>query len=82
MQNMRSVIVFNKDIWDTAGQDCFQSLHPSYYFDANVCILVFDVTRKITYKNLSKWYDEMRQHCPHIPCLLAANKIDGLENLN
>ena len=28
------------DIWDTAGQECFQTLHPSYYFAANICILV------------------------------------------
>eukprot|EP01016_Furgasonia_blochmanni_P014798 TRINITY_DN1787_c0_g1_i2.p1 TRINITY_DN1787_c0_g1~~TRINITY_DN1787_c0_g1_i2.p1 ORF type:complete len:274 (-),score=25.57 TRINITY_DN1787_c0_g1_i2:86-907(-) len=64
------------DIWDTAGQECFQTLHPSYYFQANVCILVFDVTRKITYQNLKTWYTEMRENCPNIPCILVANKID------
>lgn len=37
------------DIWDTAGQECFNTLHPSYYFGAHACVLVFDVTRKITY---------------------------------
>jgi Rab-like protein 2 len=64
-------------IWDTAGQESFNSLHPSYYFGADVCILVFDATRKITYTNLAKWYQELRTHCPHIPCILVANKIDG-----
>lgn len=39
---------------------------------------VFDVTRKTTYKNLSHWYKEMRQHRPDIPCILVANKIDGM----
>ena len=42
------------DLWDTAGQDRFNSLHPSYYFRAHACILCFDITRKITYKNLEK----------------------------
>ncbi len=37
------------DIWDTAGQDQYKKLHPSYYFDADGCIMVFDVTRKKTY---------------------------------
>lgn len=37
------------DFWDTAGQERFQSMHPSYYHDAHCCILVFDITRKITY---------------------------------
>ncbi|OMJ83409.1 hypothetical protein SteCoe_15678 [Stentor coeruleus] len=64
------------DIWDTAGQDCFNNLHPSYYFGAHACILVFDVTRKITYVNLKNWYKEMRTYCPDIPCVLIANKID------
>ena len=37
------------DLWDTAGQDSFNELHPSYYFKAHVAILVFDSTRQITY---------------------------------
>lgn len=64
------------DFWDTAGQEQFDTLHASYYFQANACILAFDVTRKVTYKNLDRWYKEMRQHCPDIPCICVANKID------
>jgi Rab-like protein 2 len=64
------------DIWDTAGQECFNNLHPSFYFGAHACILVFDVTRKLTYANLKNWYKEMRTYCPDIPCVLIANKID------
>ncbi|XP_022251635.1 rab-like protein 2A [Limulus polyphemus] len=37
---------------------------------------VFDITRKVTYKNLPKWYKELREYRPEIPCLCAANKID------
>lgn len=37
------------DIWDTAGQESFNELHSSYYFGAHVCVMVFDVNRKITY---------------------------------
>ena len=40
--------------WDTAGQEKFNKLHPSYYYQAHACILVFDVTRKLTYKNLDR----------------------------
>jgi Rab-like protein 2 len=52
-------------------------MHPSYYHQAHACILVFDATRKNTYKNLANWYDEMRKYRPSIPCLCAVNKIDG-----
>ena len=87
------------DFWDTAGQEKFQSMHPSYYHQVGLCpnfhsisksfirfklllqahcaILVFDCTRKNTYKNLSNWYAEMRKFRPSIPALVAVNKIDG-----
>ena len=64
------------DFWDTAGQERFASMHASYYYRAHACILVFDVTRKATYTNLLAWYSELRQYCPHIPCICIANKID------
>jgi Rab-like protein 2 len=64
------------DFWDTAGQEAFNRMHPSYYYRAHCCILVFDVTRKITYQHLSDWYKEFREHCEHVPCVLVANKID------
>ena len=38
--------------------------------------MVFDATRKVTYDNLKIWYNEMRSHCPHIPVIIIANKID------
>ncbi|BFZ09455.1 hypothetical protein BsWGS_12494 [Bradybaena similaris] len=64
------------DFWDTAGQERFNNMHPSYYHQAHCCILVFDCTRKITYKNLPEWLRDLRQYRPEIPCLCVANKID------
>jgi Ras family len=54
----------------------FATMHPSYYYRAHACILVFDVTRKPTYKHLEDWYAELRQYCEEIPCCVVANKID------
>ncbi|KAJ3325906.1 Rab-like protein 2A [Boothiomyces sp. JEL0866] len=65
------------DFWDTAGQERFQSMHASYYHGAHCCILVFDVTRKITYKNLDTWYEELISHRGiKMPVIVVANKID------
>eukprot|EP00238_Polyblepharides_amylifera_P005778 CAMPEP_0196591202 /NCGR_PEP_ID=MMETSP1081-20130531/68815_1 /TAXON_ID=36882 /ORGANISM="Pyramimonas amylifera, Strain CCMP720" /LENGTH=245 /DNA_ID=CAMNT_0041914495 /DNA_START=156 /DNA_END=893 /DNA_ORIENTATION=- len=64
------------DIWDTAGQERFQNLHPSYFYQAHAAIMVFDVTRKLSYKNLEHWYNELQEYCKGIPCFVAANKID------
>ncbi|NWW96554.1 RBL2A protein, partial [Rhynochetos jubatus] len=70
----RAVLV---DFWDTAGQERFQSMHASYYHKAHACIMVFDVQRKVTYKNLNSWYKELREFRPEIPCIVVANKIDA-----
>ncbi|XP_074725642.1 rab-like protein 2B isoform X2 [Strix uralensis] len=69
--------VRNQDFWDTAGQERFQSMHASYYHKAHACIMVFDVQRKVTYKNLNSWYKELREFRPEIPCIVVANKIDA-----
>eukprot|EP00474_Spongospora_subterranea_P011272 CRZ11730.1 hypothetical protein [Spongospora subterranea] len=65
------------EFWDTAGQERFTSMHPSYYYGAHLCILAFDVTRKVTYQNLNAWYKELRQYRPNIPVIVVANKIDA-----
>ncbi|XP_065544501.1 rab-like protein 2A isoform X2 [Lathamus discolor] len=70
----RAVLV---DFWDTAGQERFQSMHASYYHNAHACVMVFDVQRKVTYKNLNSWYKELREFRPEIPCIVVANKIDA-----
>ena len=67
---------YTVDFWDTAGQERFNSMHPSYYYQAHCCLLVFDVTRKVTYKGLGEWLGEFRGYCPECPCIVLANKVD------
>ena len=68
--------VLTIDFWDTAGQETFSKMHPSYYYRAHCCIMVFDVTRKVTYQHLNDWYAEFREYCQDVPCILVANKVD------
>ena len=64
------------DIWDTAGQERFSTLHPSYFYKAHACIMVFDVTRKATYKHLERWHQALQEYAPDIPTFVVANKVD------
>ena len=50
---------YKLQIWDTAGQEKFQSIVKSYIRDVNVCILVFDVNHMKTFQNLKKWLDQV-----------------------
>ncbi|KAG8012589.1 Outer dense fiber protein 3-B [Nibea albiflora] len=51
--------------------------HKQILSDAPPFSEVFDVQRKITYKNLANWYRELREYRPEIPCCVVANKIDA-----
>jgi Ras-related protein Rab-2A len=64
-------------IWDTAGQESFRSITRSYYRGAAGVILVFDVTRRDTFTNLSRWIDEAHTHTgTDATIVLVGNKTD------
>ena len=46
-------IVFN--VWDTAGQEKFGGLRDGYYIQGQCGIIMFDVTSRLTYKNVPNW---------------------------
>ena len=67
-------ITFN--VWDTAGQEKLSALRDGYYIDAHCAIIMFDVTSRITYKNVPKWYKDITRICEGIPIVLVGNKVD------
>ncbi len=67
-------IKFN--VWDTAGQEKLSGLRDGYYIDAHCAIIMFDVTSRITYKNVPKWYKDITRICENIPIVLVGNKVD------
>jgi len=68
-------IKFN--IWDTAGQEKLGGLREGYYIGADCAIVMFDVTSRITYKNVPKWYKDLTRICENIPMVLVGNKVDA-----
>ncbi|KAK6259127.1 Small GTPase - like 10 [Theobroma cacao] len=66
-------------IWDTAGQERFRTLTSSYYRGAQGVILVYDVTRRDTFTNLSEvWTKEIELYSTNQDCIkmLVGNKVD------
>jgi len=67
-------------VWDTAGQERFRTLTSSYYRGAQGIILVYDVSRRDTFDNLSTWLQEIEQFSPgggtDIIKFLVGNKAD------
>ncbi|CAN6480207.1 unnamed protein product [Victoria cruziana] len=64
-------------IWDTAGQERFRAITSSYYRGALGALLVYDITRRVTFDNVEKWVKELREHSdPSMVIMLVGNKSD------
>uniref|UniRef100_A0A8C6P8K1 RAB18A, member RAS oncogene family n=1 Tax=Nothobranchius furzeri TaxID=105023 RepID=A0A8C6P8K1_NOTFU len=63
---------------DTAGQERFRTLTPSYYRGAQGVILVYDVARRETFTKLDNWLNELETYCTRndLVKMLVGNKID------
>ena len=70
----RGPITFN--VWDTAGQEKFGGLRDGYYIQGQCAIIMFDVTSRITYKNVPTWHKDLVRVCENIPIVLCGNKVD------
>ncbi|WOK99315.1 ras-related protein Rab11D isoform X2 [Canna indica] len=69
--------VLKAQIWDTAGQERYRAITSAYYRGAVGALLVYDVTRRPTFENVSRWLRELRDHTdPNIVVMLIGNKSD------
>ena len=59
----KNIQIDNQDIhlllYDTAGQEKFRALIPMYTRDANIILLVYDVTSKDSFLHLSDWLRDL-----------------------
>jgi len=63
-------------IWDILGQKTHKTLHHAYYKGANGALLVCDLTREETIRNLIGWRDDFLAVVGSVPVLPIANKND------
>ena len=79
---MGKIITLNENlvklnIWDTAGQERYHSLAKMYYRDADVAIIVYDITNSESFQGMKKWYNEVKQNSKNnILVAIAGNKED------
>lgn len=64
-------------IWDTAGQERYRAIIRHHYRRAVGALLVYDVTNRQSFANVTRWLEEIRQHAePDIVVMLVGNKLD------
>ena len=60
-----------------AGQESFKSITRSYYKGSIAAFLVFDISRRDSFTNLSKWIYEVKNYShADIQIVLVGNKSD------
>jgi len=64
-------------LWDTAGQERFNAIVKTFYKDAQVVILVFDLTNRASFDNIEFWLNQVRDEKIADPIyILVGNKVD------
>ena len=73
--------VVQLQLWDTAGQEQFNSIGASFYRNAECCVLVCDLTDEKSFEGLEKWRTQfLNQLAPkdpdNFPFVVFGNKCD------
>ena len=64
-------------VWDTAGQERYDALSYKYYRGANGVMLVYDITTRKSFEDVTMWLENIRKHCHQdIHAVIVGNKCD------
>nr|QBK89590.1 MAG: Ras family GTPase [Pithovirus LCPAC001] len=69
-------IIFN--VYDCSGSDEHKELREKCYVDADAVLIFFDVTSKLSYKNVSKWYQDTNKNYKYT--VICGTKVDIQQN--
>ena len=66
--------VFKLQIWDTAGQESFQSITKIFYRGAHAVLLTYSVASMASFQNLEHWFQEIKSESePDAVIILVGN---------
>eukprot|EP00730_Choanoeca_flexa_P017604 TRINITY_DN8498_c0_g1_i3.p1 TRINITY_DN8498_c0_g1~~TRINITY_DN8498_c0_g1_i3.p1 ORF type:complete len:205 (+),score=38.48 TRINITY_DN8498_c0_g1_i3:43-657(+) len=66
-------------IWDTAGQEEFDSMTKAYYRDAEACVVAFSTIDRASFDAVTSWIKKVEDEVGSIPMVLIQNKIDLID---
>ncbi|MEN2498537.1 MAG: hypothetical protein MHMPM18_002823, partial [Marteilia pararefringens] len=78
--NTKDVIIGNTnlklEIWDTAGNEKYQSLMPIYYRQAAAVVLVLDLSNPESFKRIRQLIENIKKEYPNSLIFVLGNKCD------
>ena len=64
-------------IWDSAGQERYKSLIPSYVRGSSIILILYDISNRNTFSNISSWINFIKEvNTDNSILILCGNKID------
>jgi small GTP-binding protein len=69
-------IDYEFEIWDTAGQELYASLIPSYTRNADGACFVFDITCERSFKSFQSWFNIATSSGTAVQLIAFGNKTD------
>ena len=63
-------------LWDTAGQEEFETITRAYYRGGGACVLAFSTTDRASFDALRSWKRKVEEECGRIAMVIVQNKVD------
>ncbi|CAM9154723.1 unnamed protein product [Ectocarpus fasciculatus] len=77
MINVEGTVV-KLQIWDTAGQERFRTITVSYFKGAQAMMVVYDVTERKSFENITGWISQVKEYADDgVQLILVGNKCEA-----
>ena len=73
--------VIRLQIWDTCGQEIYQSLVSNFYRNSSLAFMVYAINDKKSFEHINNWLKEIKYNSnPDIKIFLIGNKCDLIDD--
>eukprot|EP00111_Clytia_hemisphaerica_P008116 TCONS_00023681-protein len=70
--------IVNLSIWDTLGQERFNSIPRSYYRKSDIVLVGYDITDEMSFSNLQTWLLDIKEFTDdNVLVIIVGNKVDS-----
>jgi GTP-binding nuclear protein Ran len=74
LKTNKGPIIFN--LWDTCANEKFGPVRDGFFVNSDAVILMFDLSSRESYINLSSWYKDILRICKSVPVVLVGTKVE------
>lgn len=68
--------IITLQLWDCSGQSRYESLMPMYLRNSKICLVVYSITDRNSFKKCQQYFDAVKMHDNNIIIILIGNKLD------